>query len=208
MNLFEKYSLKVFYSEDDEGYIATCPEFEGLSAFGETRTEALEEATIALKGFIETYAEEQRELPAPYKEKEFSGQLRIRLPKSLHARLSHKAKEEGVSLNMLLVQCIESGLTKQTLNKDIKNFISSKIAQTGVTFLNTGPGFMTTQSTLMSGEQISSSELISSNSLGPREFNSYNIISWTKSEPNTHFRDRMAAGNENLMLTKIIEGEA
>ncbi len=36
-------------------------------------------------------------------EKDFSGQLRLRLPQSLHRQLSQTAEREGVSLNMMLV---------------------------------------------------------------------------------------------------------
>ena len=35
--------------------------------------------------------------------KDFSGQLRLRLPQSLHRQLSQAAENEGVSLNMMLV---------------------------------------------------------------------------------------------------------
>jgi len=33
-----KYALQIFWSEEnDEGFVAVCREFPGLSAFGETR---------------------------------------------------------------------------------------------------------------------------------------------------------------------------
>ena len=38
-----KYTIEIFYSEDDEGYIAIVPELKGCSAFGKTEIEALEE---------------------------------------------------------------------------------------------------------------------------------------------------------------------
>jgi len=31
-----KYAIEIFYSEEDEGYIAVVPELPGCSAFGET----------------------------------------------------------------------------------------------------------------------------------------------------------------------------
>ena len=36
-------------------------------------------------------------------QEEYSGQLRLRMPKSLHRQLSRKAAEEGVSLNQYVV---------------------------------------------------------------------------------------------------------
>ena len=46
-------------------------------------------------------------LPAILKnDRDFSGQLRLRIPKSLHAKLALMAEKEGVSLNMLLVHLL------------------------------------------------------------------------------------------------------
>jgi predicted RNase H-like HicB family nuclease len=59
------YSYQVFWSEADEGYIAICPEFPNLSAFGETAEEALAELKVALELAIETYREEGWPLPEP-----------------------------------------------------------------------------------------------------------------------------------------------
>ena len=36
------YHINVFYSEDDEGYIADIPDLQSCSAFGETPEEALQ----------------------------------------------------------------------------------------------------------------------------------------------------------------------
>lgn len=60
-----KYALQIFWSEDDEAFVAVCREFPGLSAFGETREEALREAQIALDLMIETYREKGISLPEP-----------------------------------------------------------------------------------------------------------------------------------------------
>ena len=60
-----RYSMNIFWSDEDESYIATCPEFPGLSAFGETPEEALAEAQIALQLFIDTYNEDGLPLPEP-----------------------------------------------------------------------------------------------------------------------------------------------
>jgi len=50
---------------------------------------------------------EGEHLPAVFKnDRDFSGQLRLRIPKSLHAKLALMAEKEGVSLNMLLVHLL------------------------------------------------------------------------------------------------------
>ena len=49
-----KYTIEIFYSEEDEGYIAVVPELPGCSAFGETPEEALKEVKIAIELWIKT----------------------------------------------------------------------------------------------------------------------------------------------------------
>ena len=98
------YNYHVAWSPGDDGYIATCPEFPRLSAFGETPEQALAELGQVLDAAMEIYREEGWPLPAPQPPTQFSGQFRVRLPKSLHAELSERAEREGVSLNTLVVQ--------------------------------------------------------------------------------------------------------
>lgn len=105
-----KYSITLRYSTDDEGYVATSPEFPGLSAFGTDPEEALNEAQTALSLFVEEYSASGRPLPEPQTIKPYSGQLRLRIPKTLHERLSLTADYEGVSLNTLMVHLLSEGL--------------------------------------------------------------------------------------------------
>jgi predicted RNase H-like HicB family nuclease len=58
-----KYGFDIFWSEEDQGFIATCPDFPGLSAFGETEEEALREAKIALTLFVEAMNDQGRTIP-------------------------------------------------------------------------------------------------------------------------------------------------
>ena len=59
-----KYAIEIFYSEEDEGYIAVVPDL-GCSAFGETEEKALEEVKVAIDLWIETAKKEGREIPKP-----------------------------------------------------------------------------------------------------------------------------------------------
>ena len=78
-----KYAIEIFYSEDDEGYIALAPEIPGCSAFGANEEEALKEVKIALELWLETARTEGREIPEP------SGKelLRKIVEKSQHKRV-------------------------------------------------------------------------------------------------------------------------
>ena len=60
-----KYSIEIFYSEEDGGYIALAPELLGCSAFGETEEEALKEIKVAIDLWLGTAEKEGRGVPQP-----------------------------------------------------------------------------------------------------------------------------------------------
>jgi len=60
-----KYAIEIFYSEEDEGYVAVVPELAGCSAFGETEGAALKEVMTAVELWLETAEKEGREIPRP-----------------------------------------------------------------------------------------------------------------------------------------------
>lgn len=61
------YAIEIFYSEEDEGFIAVVPELPGCSAFGETEERALKEVKIAMQLWLETAKEIGRAIPVPQK---------------------------------------------------------------------------------------------------------------------------------------------
>jgi len=103
-----EYPLTVEWSKEDQQYVVTCPAFPGLSALGETREQALTEAETVLRLFVESYKERQIELPEPRTVEDFSGQFRVRLPKSLHRQAAQLAESDGISLNQLVISAIEA----------------------------------------------------------------------------------------------------
>jgi len=58
----EHYTFLLFWSDEDDCYVAKLPEF-GAAAFGDTPEEALREAQDALAGCIEVYRESGQPLP-------------------------------------------------------------------------------------------------------------------------------------------------
>lgn len=101
-----KYSFNIAWSEEDGEFVATCPAFPGLSALGETEAEALAEAKIALGLFIKTCEARGIPLPEPQVAQDYSGQLRARLPKSLHRQAAQMAEADGISLNQFIVNAV------------------------------------------------------------------------------------------------------
>jgi len=60
-----KYHINLFYSTEDEGYIADIPDLKFCSAFGDTPQEALQEVMVALELWIEEAKANNNEIPEP-----------------------------------------------------------------------------------------------------------------------------------------------
>jgi predicted RNase H-like HicB family nuclease len=59
------YHINIFYSNEDEGYIADIPDLHHCSAFGGSPEEALKEVLIAKKAWLATYLEKHKPIPRP-----------------------------------------------------------------------------------------------------------------------------------------------
>ena len=59
------YHINIFYSGDDEGYIADIPDLPGCSAFGDTPEEAVKELILAKTAWIEAAKAENIPIPEP-----------------------------------------------------------------------------------------------------------------------------------------------
>jgi len=59
------YHINIFYSEEDEGYIADIPDLEACSAFGSTPEEALREVSVAKQAWLEAARAEGKPVPPP-----------------------------------------------------------------------------------------------------------------------------------------------
>jgi predicted RNase H-like HicB family nuclease len=60
-----EYPMVVFWSEDDQAYIADVPDVRYCSAHGETPEEAVREVRIALGAMLEWMRAEHIPLPVP-----------------------------------------------------------------------------------------------------------------------------------------------
>jgi len=60
-----KYEIIIFWSEEDDAYLAEVPELPGCMADGQTYREALEKAEVIIREWIETAKELGRPIPSP-----------------------------------------------------------------------------------------------------------------------------------------------
>ncbi len=121
MNL--PYTIEIIPYQDG-GFFAKIKELEGCMTEGETLEETLELLEDAKKVWLEAALEDGLEISLPEsmrEEKEYSGKILLRLPKSLHKKLVEGAQKEGVSVNTYIVNLLsEKNAKRELLNNLIQ----------------------------------------------------------------------------------------
>lgn len=111
MNNSHRYPAQVFWSDEDESFIAIAPDLPGCSAIGETQEKAVAELQTAIELSIEALAAAGNPVPKPSQHSNASGKIHLRLPKWLHAQLAAGAERADVSLNTHMVALLSRANT-------------------------------------------------------------------------------------------------
>jgi antitoxin HicB len=127
------YTIIVEPWDDDDGrgtyYVARVAELPHCIIHGDTAEEAVKEIEQVKMDWIRSSLERGLKIPEPVTHK-FSGQIRLRIPPSIHRLLSYRAELEHVSLNQFMASTlaqavghttfINSGATGNAVNADDK----------------------------------------------------------------------------------------
>jgi antitoxin HicB len=106
------FTIRPLTGDEGGGYLIEFPDVPGCMSDSETPEEAVANGRDALKYCLLTLKEFGETIPAPGTFGAASGQWRQRVPKSLHARVVERARQEGVSLNTLVTAMIAEGLDR------------------------------------------------------------------------------------------------
>lgn len=120
--LQEPYAIKLIRDSESGVYTAQIEEFPGCFAEGKTLEEAYTNLQTAAVSWLEAALDMGQVIPEPYVNRTYSGNIALRLPKSLHADVVRAAEREGTSLNKFLVATIAEKIgatTEQTRNERI-----------------------------------------------------------------------------------------
>lgn len=96
------YRLEIIPDQEEGGFGARYPELPGCITCSETIEGVIANAEDAKRAWLEAALEEGIEIAEPTEEddlSDYSGQFKLRMPKSLHKALSVHAKQEGISMN-------------------------------------------------------------------------------------------------------------
>ncbi|MBI3959645.1 MAG: type II toxin-antitoxin system HicB family antitoxin [Chloroflexi bacterium] len=104
------FEIRPLSAEDGGGYLISFPDFSECISDGETPAEAIRNGLDALAETIAALEGKGLPVPEPDSGGVYSGRFVQRVPKSLHARLSARAKQEGVSMNTLVTSYLAESL--------------------------------------------------------------------------------------------------
>jgi antitoxin HicB len=106
------YTIKLKKDEDGE-FVGRVEELEGCIAHGATELEAIESLKRMQELWIQDCIEAGNPVPLPYEEAPLpSGKWVQRVPRSLHKKLTEKAKRDEVSLNQLVTSILAEAVGK------------------------------------------------------------------------------------------------
>ncbi len=97
------YRMEIIPDTAEGGFTVSCPELPGCITTGATIDEALENLQQAKKDWFEAALADGVKINDPIDQDSYSGQFKLRLPKSLHKQLADQARIEGISMNQYCV---------------------------------------------------------------------------------------------------------
>ncbi len=125
---FSEYPFTIRHLLKDEGggYLIEFPDLPGCMSDGETIDEAISNGKDAIAAWLEAAEEMNRPIPKPGELESQSGKWVQRVPKSVHLRLVNRAREEGVSLNTLVITMLAESLGESSHKKLLKTYKRGK----------------------------------------------------------------------------------
>lgn len=97
------YRMEIVEDKDEGGFVVTYPDLPGCITCGKTLESAVANAADAKKAWLEAALEEGIEIQEPDSLEDYSGQFKLRIPRSLHRMLAEHSKREGISMNQYCV---------------------------------------------------------------------------------------------------------
>ncbi len=106
----KKYRFELVEDADEGGFVISYPDLPGCISMGNTVEEALQNGEEARKEWTLATLESDGIIPEPFSANDYSGQFRLRVPKSLHKLLAERSKEEGISMNQYCIYLLSHSI--------------------------------------------------------------------------------------------------
>lgn len=93
------YRMELVADKEEGGFVVSFPDLKGCVSSGETLDQAVANARDAQREWLTAALEDGCAVPEPDEPHAYSGQFKLRIPRSLHRELAEHAKREGISMN-------------------------------------------------------------------------------------------------------------
>lgn len=93
------YKMELVEDKDEGGYVVSFPDLKGCISSGATIESAIANANEAKHEWLQAAIEDGYEIAEPDDLEAYSGQFKLRIPKTLHRQLAEHSKREGISMN-------------------------------------------------------------------------------------------------------------
>ena len=101
------YRMEIVEDEEEGGFVVSYPDLPGCITCGETIESAVQNALDAKRIWIEAALEERIEIYEPDSLENYSGQFKLRIPRSLHRSLAEHSQKEGISMNQYCIYLLQ-----------------------------------------------------------------------------------------------------
>ena len=106
------YRMEIVPDSDEGGYVVRFPDLPGCITCGETIEAAVKNSVDCRRAWFEARLEEGGTVPEPDSLENYSGQFKLRLPKTLHRDLAERSREECTSMNQFCVYLLSKALAQ------------------------------------------------------------------------------------------------
>ncbi len=104
------YRVEIIPDEEEGGFALRCPELPGCITCAETMEEGLTMLEDAKRCWLTAALEDGFPIPEPVRLEDYSGQFKLRIPRSLHRQLARRSSEEGISMNQYCLYLLSKGV--------------------------------------------------------------------------------------------------
>ena len=98
----DHFTYRVSWSEEDGEFVGTCAEFPSLSHLDADYDAAFHGIRDLVADVVADMRANGEAIPLPITARDYSGNIRIRVPSELHRMLTVEAAEAHISLNRLV----------------------------------------------------------------------------------------------------------
>lgn len=111
------YKMEIIPDTKEGGFVVSYPELPGCLTCGKTINSAIKNSIEAKTQWLEAALEDKIEIAEPENLDAYSGQFKLRIPKTLHKQLSENSKREGISMNQYCLYLLSTNIEKMGKTK-------------------------------------------------------------------------------------------